>query len=484
VFATLVAKELKAILLSPKFAVTFGVCAVLVLLSVFAGVREFKADRAAYETAQHLALAQASESNNWRNFTFRALREPDPLRAFVSGLSSDIGRWSQISQNESVQLRHSAYSDDPLFALFRMLDFSLIVSVVLSLFAILFTYDAVSGEREAGTLKLVFANGVPRGHYLAAKCLGAWLGLVMPLTIPVLLAVMLAVWMGLPLAGDTWLRLLALMGVSLLYFTFFIALGVLISAVTRRSSTSFLVSLVVWLAFVLIIPRGGMMAAGQLVNVPRMAEIEGKRDAFASELWQEHYKAMEGRLREEREAPGSGNQDSDAAMWERMQREDSLRRLVEQRIAGFEAQLKDDLEKRKRAQERLALTISRFSPVSAYQLAVMELAGTDVAMKSRYEEAMSRYREVWGEHVKTKQAETGQMGGFVSVEISSETGLKIGGSRGDEQIDITDMPRFEPPRLILADVLPACANDVGILALGVWAAFFGAFVAFLRYDVR
>ena len=39
-------------------------------------------------------------------------------------------------------------------------------------------------------------------------------------------------------------------------------------------------------------------------------------------------------------------------------------------------------------------------------------------------------------------------------------------------------------RLALADVLPPCADDVGILALGILAAFFGAFVAFLRYDVR
>ena len=41
-FGTLVAKELRAIVLSPKFGVTFGVCALLILLSVFTGIREYR----------------------------------------------------------------------------------------------------------------------------------------------------------------------------------------------------------------------------------------------------------------------------------------------------------------------------------------------------------------------------------------------------------------------------------------------------------
>ena len=79
-FATLVAKELKSLLLSPKFGATFGACSLLLLLSTFAGVREYRADRAAYETALQLTDAQAAEANNWRHFTYRAHREPDPMK--------------------------------------------------------------------------------------------------------------------------------------------------------------------------------------------------------------------------------------------------------------------------------------------------------------------------------------------------------------------------------------------------------------------
>ena len=485
-FVTLVIKELRAILLSPKFALTFACCSLLILISVYTGVREYKAERDGYEAALKLADTQAEQASGWRNFSYRSLREPDPMRAFVSGLSSDIGRWSNIAQDESVKLRHPAYSDDPLFALFRMVDFSVIVGVVLSLFALLFTYDAVSGEREAGTLKLVFSHGVSRATYLSAKGVGAWLGLVVPLAIPVLLSLALLPWLGLPVSNGLWLRLGALLLVSVAYFTLFIVLGLLISTLTRTSAASFLVALVVWIAFVLILPRGGMMAAGQLVSVPRVAEIEGRRDAFAQDLWSKHYKEMEERLREERQSGESGapGHDSDQEMWARMQREDSLRKDVEAQIQEFESDLFADLKRRREVQERLALTLSRFSPVSAYQLAAMELAGTDLAMKSRNEDAMTRYREEWLKHVQTKQAETGDMGGFVQIEISSETGLKIGGSRGDERIDLSDMPRYSPLRLSASEVLPSVSTDVTLLVLGGLAAFLGACVAFWRYDVR
>jgi ABC-type transport system involved in multi-copper enzyme maturation permease subunit len=485
-FMTLVVKELKSITLSPKFSVTFAVCSLLILLSVYAGVQEYHAARAGYETAVQLAEDQAREASNWSHFSYTVLRQPDPMSVFVSGLSSDIGRWSDIQQSEAVKLRHSAYSDDPLFAVFRMVDFALIVQVVLSLLAILFTYDAVSGERESGTLKLIFANGVPRATYLLAKCIGSWIGLVVPLLIPMLLGVLIVQLSGIALTGDLLGRLVALIGVSLLFFSLFIVLGVLVSTLTRRSAVSFLVSLVLWIGFVLIIPRGGMMAAGQLVHVPRVAEIEGKRDGFAKDLWKAHYDDMEERFLEDRERDRQEGEekDPDQAMWDRMQREDSLRQAVEEKIEAFEVQLLEDLRRRKRQQQKLAFTLSRLSPAAAYQLAAMNLAGTDVDLKARYEDAMTQYREEWSDHVKEKQAEGGQMGGFVSVEISSEDGLTIGGSRGDERIDVSDMPRFQAPRLKLAEVLPPVLPDMGILAIGTLLVFFGAFVAFLRYDVR
>ena len=56
------------------------------------------------------------------------------------------------------------------------LDLEFIVLIVLSLFAILFTYDAISGEKERGTLRLSFAGPVARHTYMTGKLLGSFLG--------------------------------------------------------------------------------------------------------------------------------------------------------------------------------------------------------------------------------------------------------------------------------------------------------------------
>ena len=57
-FGTLFEKELKAILLSPKFVATFGVCTILILLSVFVGIKEYGASRAQYETGRSAYRAE------------------------------------------------------------------------------------------------------------------------------------------------------------------------------------------------------------------------------------------------------------------------------------------------------------------------------------------------------------------------------------------------------------------------------------------
>ena len=49
-FSILFEKELKAIFLSPKFVATFGVCSLLILLSVFVGIQEYENERDQYET--------------------------------------------------------------------------------------------------------------------------------------------------------------------------------------------------------------------------------------------------------------------------------------------------------------------------------------------------------------------------------------------------------------------------------------------------
>lgn len=483
-FGSLVKKELQSIILSPKFPVTFAICSILLLLSVYIGANEYRQMNDQHQTALQLAEERMQQQTSWAALRDRTYRSTDPMHIFVSGLNYDIGRWSAIDPEQGVQLRNSAYSDDPVFAVFRFIDFVFVVQVIFSLFAILFTYDAVNGERESGTLRLVFANSVSRVHYVLAKVAGMWLGLIVPLLVPILLSVLLVLFFGVQLTGGDWTRLLSLMGLSSIYVTFFVVLGVFLSSVTRRSSSSFLLSLVVWIAFVLIIPRAGVMAAGQVVDVPGLAEIESQRDAFAKDKWAAFMKDMETFYAASRTAEDEPTEPrTDEEMWADMMRQDSLRRNIQIEIDRFEEQLKEDWHNRKLVQQRLGFSLSRFSPASALQLAAMTLAGSDIDLKARNEEAMRAYRRQFLDFIEKRQAESGDVGG-VMIEMSSETGLKITTSRNNSGLDLAGKPTFSAPAVGSGDVISTTIVDFGILMFGTLLALAAAFVAVLRYDVR
>ncbi|MFH1942948.1 MAG: ABC transporter permease subunit [bacterium] len=487
-FRILVEKELKSILFGPKFIVTFSVCSVLILLSVFVGIQNYRATVDQYEAGISLTDQEMQERTSYRSLGTRVFREPDPMQIFVSGIQNDIGRFSLIRSDEPVKLEHSIYSDDPIFAVFRFIDLTFIVQIVLSLFAILFTYDAINGEREMGTLKLTFANPIPKIQYIVAKFIGSWVGLVIPLTIPILMSFLLVIVFRIPLTGDHWTKLTAYVTVSFLYFTFFIVLGLMVSAMTKRSAVSFLLLLIVWVSFVLIIPRFSVMAAGKIMPVPSSAEIDGRVDAYSKErwekyikdledTWQERNREMEGMSREEREAY------RDTHLWEWMEQEDATRKDMQAEIQNMSRKLMEDLQNRKAEQERLAFTLSRFSPASSYQLAAMDLAGTDIGVKMRYQQAMEDYHDNFVAYTDKKHKESGGGSDGIRITVDSETGFSFDLGK-DVRLDLSDMPRFQQPVQTFFETLSQTSIDLGLLILYSVIALAGTFVAFLKYDVR
>ena len=487
-FSLLLQKELKNIISSPKFTATFLVCSVLILISVFVGINEYENAVAQYQANQEIARQDIAQATSWGRVRNLLHREPNPVQIFVSGVHFDVGRLSSISDYNDVKLIRSPYSDETLFAIFRVIDFAFIVQIVLSLFAILFTYDAINGEREQGTLKLAFANSVSRAQYLLAKFSGIWLGLIVPLLIPILLGLLLLMMFNVPLTTSDWMSIISLIGLSVLYITFFMVIGILVSAITRSSSLSFLLLLVIWIGGVLIVPRLGVMAAGQLVPVESVAQIEAKQEAFQkarwdqysaelTDVWQERESQMDGMTEDERRAYRDDNE------WTWLEEDDASRKRVQADIITNNRRLLEEAQNRKRVQEQLAFNIARISPVASYQLAAMKIAGTDVELKSRYEESMRAYKDDFSEYIQRKEAEGGGHGGF-SISIDSEQGMQIDFGRNDQTLDTSEMPQYQNPELSLSATIGASLFDFGFLGFVTVLAFGGSVFAFLRYDLR
>ncbi len=475
---TLIEKELKAILLSSKFVAVFAVCSILIVLSVYIGIDEYRTSVNHYEAVNAQLDQQLREETNWSWLRTNIVRHPDPMKIFVTGINNDIGRQSPISQNIVVKLYGSRYSDQLLFSIFRSMDLMFIVQIVLSLFAILFTYDSICGEKESGTLKLNFANPIPRTSYIIAKLIGSWLGLVIPLLIPLLLGLVLVLIYRIPMTTANWIQLFLLIGISVLYFSFFICLGVLLSSLTKSPSGSFLYLLVIWIGFVLIIPRAGVMTAGQFVKVPPTAEISSKLIQKRIELseqfntWiEEHFKNIELILKS---MSNEERQNRTQEIYEQSNKEMTEKQTEHmQEVDKYYTSLIEDWRNRKAELEKLGLSLSRFSPASAYQLAAMDLTGTGLSLKSRYEDQLHGYKDIFSKFCAKKAEEEG-----------NGTSMGVAGDSKTKTIDISQIPEFKYVNPELAQVLQTTVIDMGILSFYILISIAGTFIAFHRYDVR
>ena len=291
-FKIILDKELREIVATTKFAVTFGVCAVLILLAFYVGGRNYQVSLQEYEAAVSENMQQMAGLTDWADIDHRIFLPPQPLATLVSGVSNDIGRTVNMQTRGELRSEGSRFNEDPIFAVFRFLDLEFIFAIVLSLFAILFGYDAVNGEKERGTLRLSFANSVPRDQYILGKITGSFVALVVPLMIPILIGCLMLPLLGVPMDTDSWIRLGMVILAGTLYFGVFLTLSVFVSTLTQHSSTSFLVLMVVWIFAVLIIPRTSVLVAGRMVEVPSVDQVDYQKSRYSAQLFAQRMSAM------------------------------------------------------------------------------------------------------------------------------------------------------------------------------------------------
>ena len=98
------------------------------------------------------------------------------------------------------------------------------IGILMSFFAILFTFDAIAEERARGTLSLMMSNTVSRGQVLLGKYLGAFVTLMVPLIISILMNLLIILLsLNIPFGSSEWLRILGNGGaicVTCLHFYF------------------------------------------------------------------------------------------------------------------------------------------------------------------------------------------------------------------------------------------------------------------------
>jgi len=291
---TLMKKEIQHNLYGFKFQVIMLLTLLLVFSSVYVMYNDYSQRTRAYE----IQLPDIANTSS--------LLKPSPLAIFDRGLDMELCSLYETHRDFGIlSISNQKDFSSELFRLFNTPDLFYVTWIILSLGALLFSFNLVTAEKEDGTLRQMLASSVARSKLVAGKWTGGLICLVLPFTLAFMVSVT-----AVSLAPDVqfgvqdYLRLALFLIASLLYLGFFFSLGLLVSAASRSSAAALSISLLLWVTLVFVLPGLGNIAAGKLVAVPsynryvvqvRQAEMAERR---ASSEYESSGKKKDFNLRE------------------------------------------------------------------------------------------------------------------------------------------------------------------------------------------
>jgi ABC-type transport system involved in multi-copper enzyme maturation permease subunit len=525
-------KEFYNNLLTARFTIGFLLCLVLVPFTLLVSINDFQGQLREYESQKK----QSEESLKVRVYSKlrpEVVRPPQALSIFSKGVSYNVGSKVKILLGEKPMLSTGGglVRENPFFNSFFSLDFTTILAIILSLLALLFTYDSCTGEREQGTLRLVFSNSLGRARFLLGKVIGVCLTLL-PITLFCYLLAALVILFSphVSFSAREWVGISALFGVSIIFFGLFMMIGLFISSRVRSSVTSIIVCLFVWVMFLFILPNLSTYAARSFVKANSResldlalqeieSEFNGKCEEYKKSLeeppygtWHWNYSGDEYGGYETAGSP-------DLMMeyhWQSNQFTEPLRIDYADRKWALQKAYLDELDRQRNFAERLSL----LSPSEIFRLAVSALCRTDVAAHYRFLDRTREYREEFISFFENKKIfesyeyftrqppetfmaldemirvrtggqfttlqEFGEWAQAHNGDFSPLFKVNIPGTRNEdyEPLDLSDMPKFTLQETSIAGTLRNSLVKIGVLMLAAVLLFFLSFVSFTRYDVR
>lgn len=484
---TIIAREFLNNILNLRFMIGLVLCLIITVACIVILAHDYRQELADYN---HRVNLQDEFLSNYatRGRMFRTIphqKPPERFRPLIIG----------ISGNEN----SNSFDDNPLPILFPHLDFLFIVTIIMSLLAILFSYDAITGERQSGTLRLVIANSISRTTILFGKFIGGVTSLIIPFILALLVGVLyINLDPNIQWDGSAWAELGLLTAASVTFIMLFYLLGLMVSTLSRYSAISILNCLFLWVLLILVIPNVCPYISAQLRRVPSIRETERRAEEIGQayrEVRRQRRKEIVNKFRSDYgglfsklESLGFGKiLDDEIGDKEKVEElaaadpqfkamVDAFRRELEQASSearGAESQeedkLWDNLNTKAAAQTRLAKNLACISPLANFVYVARDLTGTGLRSLEYSENAKSKYERLFWPYVRKK------------VQDAEKNDPKF---TWDSFFDLGDYPRFVFKEEALKDKLNEVLPYWGILVLFNVVFFAAAFARFMRYDVR
>ena len=406
-------------------------------------------------------------------------KRPSPLKFCANGadeviprsvIMQEYGAASRSSRSDEFEayawkgpwtLRYPLNSFDEGGATRRIKIDWVFIGMLMSFFAILFTFDAIAGERSRGTLSLIMSNTVSRGQVLLGKYLGAFLTLMVPLVIGILMNLLLVQLSGsLSFDSGTSLRILGMVGLFGLLVSIFIFLGLFFSSRVSNAITSLVWLLLTWVFLAFVFPNLLGIFVGNLNPIPSVDEVSLRRKAQLEQIGDQFqpWGASGEPSSKLNQAPSTENP-SATRQWATY--------FTTQK--GIETKSLDEHIDQQFRQVQLARDLTQISPIATFQYAMEGLANTGIVGYINFVKQARRYRQTFVDFIKTEDQSDPE-----SLHIYP---VKEGLSQ--KPVDPDAVPVFEEQISYRSVLL-----QVGLLVLFNLLFFIMAQVSFLMSEVK
>jgi ABC-type transport system involved in multi-copper enzyme maturation permease subunit len=459
-------KELAYHITTPRVLIFFIISTSLFIINGLTFVGNYKYDLETYSEVQ---------ARNWtgRHTAGTAvIAEPGRLEFCVEGGAHIRPRTLFINLDDTIQsARRSQYENFKLPDV-RRIDWSFIIQTVYALFCVVLTFDAISGERARGTLRLMMANSVSRAQILLGKYLAVLAIVLVVLLIGWLLslAVMNLLSVTVPAKRDI-APLMLFMVLSVLYISLFISISLLASSLARTSSTALLSLLFIVIVLVFVVPNMAGIVAGKLVDAPGDYETRARSDAFGKEYLEAARELRErvtkGTLTDRDEI---AKEDRRLYMW-----------MIEERN-----KMNREYERGLMRKQAMAETLILISPSGAFQASGESLVNTGGIFHKRLRKAAEIYKAIYLNYVRSKVGEiipswmppsTYRLPDGTVFNIPEVQPKRYDG-------DMSDFPAFASPGPPIHERLGSSLFSIALLLLWNVVFFMGAHIVFIRRDIR
>ena len=471
--------ELRNTIFSGKFAVAFLLMLVAFLVSLGMMYQEYNGRIANYNDSLSMSPRElfwdkvfywqfengGQTNSDTITFPMGLVKKPKPLLFLSRGLDKEMRQSVELVANfPIIDVTMKPDQEVNLMkAIFTAPDMLFITKILVSLLAILFSYNLISEERERGTLKLLMVNGASRGAIFGGKFLGSlssiWVAFTAAFMIYVLCLVMFT---PVNLQDDTAARLAIVFLVSLLHIAVFFGLGAAVSVFFRKSAPALIVALFIWLIVVFALPGISSLLAQQYAPVDSAQKIARMKLEKAQQMEADYTAAN----------PDDTNISNTGGYG---RRHDAIRDEITAELLKID----DEHQRRKEQQAKITTSLARISPVGSLTYVYSALCGTGLEDLRLYQADLIRMRDTVESEV-TRMMQDPEFGrGYVEGKWSIPMAQK------EPVFKLMDIGKYEGfNTLSLTDAISFAWIDFLLLSLYAIVPAAVTFTRFIFYDPR